>query len=114
MDKGCILSAVPRRKRSARWNDRAFALGRMLAAARIGAGMTPEELSSCAGIPRRYVAYLEDGRIDLIPLVAHARGYVRTYATAVGLNADEVTVAMCHLDRRARFINRELARLVAL
>ena len=44
--------------------------------------------------------------------VAHARGYVRTYATAVGLNADDVTLAMCRLDRRARFINRELANLV--
>jgi transcriptional regulator with XRE-family HTH domain len=114
VDNGCILSPVPRRKRSPRWDDRAFTLGRMLAVAREQAGMSAQELSSCAGIPRRYVAYLEDGRIDLIPLVAHARGYVRTYATAVGLDADEVTVAMCSLDRRARFINRELARLVNL
>jgi transcriptional regulator with XRE-family HTH domain len=114
VDKGGILSPVPRRRRSDRWNDRAFAFGRMLATARERAGISAEELSRSAGIPRRYVAYLEDGRLDLIPSVAHARGYVRTYARAVGLDADEVTVAMCRLDRRARFINRELANLVAL
>ncbi|MGH9278434.1 MAG: helix-turn-helix domain-containing protein, partial [Acidimicrobiales bacterium] len=58
------------------------------------------------------IAYIEDGRLDLIPVVAHARGYLRTYAAAVGLNPDDVTLAMCRFDLRARFINRELANLV--
>ncbi len=111
MDNGCILSPVPRRKRPVRWNTSAFALGRALAGAREEAGISLAELSQCAGIPRRYLAFIEDGRIDLIP-VAHARGYVRTYAIAVGLNPDDVTLAMCRFDRRARFVNRELANLL--
>lgn len=111
MDNRGILSPVPRHKRPAGWNRGAFALGRALAGAREQSGLSVRELSHCAGIPLRFLSYLEDGRIDLIP-VAHARGYVRTYASAVGLNADDATLAMCQFERRARFINRELAKLI--
>jgi hypothetical protein len=40
----------------------------------------------------RAIAYIEDGRIDLIPVVAHARGYLRTYAAAVEQGEDGVEI----------------------
>ncbi len=73
--------------------------------------MTEEELSRLAGVPAKYISIIDQGRLDLIPDAAHARGYVRTYASAVGLDQDAVTLAFCRLRLRARFVEEELIKL---
>lgn len=73
--------------------------------------MSQEDLARFAGIPLRFIAIIDQGRLDLIPEATHARGYVRTYASAVGLDQDAVTLLFCRLRGRARFIDHELDRL---
>jgi cytoskeletal protein RodZ len=99
------------RKHSAGWDGAAFELGRALAAAREESGISEQELSRFAGIPARFVTIIDQGRLDLIPDANHARGYVRTYASAVGLDQDAVTLMFCRLRRRARFVDAELDKL---
>ncbi len=99
------------RRRPAAWDAAAFELGRALAGARERNGLSQEDLARYAGIPIRFIAIIDQGRLDLIPEAAHARGYVRTYASAVGLDQDAVTLTLCRLRNRARFIDHELDRL---
>jgi cytoskeletal protein RodZ len=99
------------RRRPAAWDAAAFELGRALAGARERLNMSQEELARCAGIPIRFIAIIDQGRLDLIPEATHARGYVRTYASAVGLDQDAMTLLFCRLRGRARFIDHELNRL---
>lgn len=99
------------RRRPAAWDAAAFELGRALADARARLGITEDELARLAGVPAKYIAIIDQGRLDLIPDAAHARGYVRTYASAVGLDQDAVTLAFCRLRLRARFVEEELIKL---
>ena len=101
-----------RRRVSPSWDEGAFQLGRHLGTARERAGLTQHELSEVAGIPERFVLLIEDGRLDLLPDPSHARGYLRTYASAVGLNQEAVTLALCRLRTSASFVEKELAQLV--
>ena len=73
--------------------------------------MSQEDLARFAGIPIRFIAIIDQGRLDLIPEATHARGYVRTYASAVGLDQDAMTLMLCRLRGRARFIDHELDKL---
>ena len=99
------------RRRPAAWDAAAFELGRALAAARERKGLSQEDLARYAGIPIRFISIIDQGRLDMIPEATHARGYVRTYASAVGLDPDAVTLLFCRLRGRARFIDNELERL---
>jgi cytoskeletal protein RodZ len=89
-----------------------FQLGRALAGARQRAGLSQEELADVAGIPHRFVLLIEDGRLDLLPEQAHARGYIRTYAAAVGLDQEAVTLSLCQMRDGASFVMKDLAQLV--
>ncbi len=97
---------------AAGWDEGAFQLGRHLAAARLRARLTQHELAAVAGIPERFVMLIEDGRLDLLPDASHVRGYVRTYASAVGLNQEAVTLALCRLRSGSSFIEKDLAQIV--
>ena len=101
-----------RRRAGPGWDEGIFQLGRALAGARQRAGLTQEELADIAGIPHRFVMLIEDGRLDLLPEPSHARGYVRTYAAAVGLNQEAVTLSLCRLRTGASFVMKDLAQLV--
>ena len=101
-----------RRRISPTWDEGAFQLGRHLAGARERARLTQHDLAEVAGIPERFVVLIEDGRLDLLPEQSHARGYVRTYASAVGLNQEAVTLALCRLRTGASFVEKELAQLM--
>lgn len=94
------------------WDEGVFELGRYLANARLRARLTQHELAQVAGIPERFVVLIEDGRLDLLPEASHARGYVRTYASAVGLDQEAVTLALCRLRDGASFIEKDLAQIV--
>lgn len=65
-------------------------VGEELASARIALGQTVEEMATRLRIRRPYLEALEEGRLRDLPGPAYANGFVRTYATALGLDADEM------------------------
>jgi transcriptional regulator with XRE-family HTH domain len=101
-----------RRRKASGWDPGVFQLGRYLAAARERAGLAREEVAQYVGIPSRYVVLIEEGRLDLLPDPSHARGYVRTYAAAVGLDQEAVTLFLCRLRRGSSFVEKDLGRVV--
>lgn len=101
-----------RRRVGPGWDEGVFQLGRYLARARLHAGLTPHDLAESAGIPERFVMLIEDGRLDLLPDQSHVRGYVRTYAAAVGLDQEALTLALCRLRTGTSFVEKDFARLV--
>ncbi len=69
-------------------------------AARVGAelrlvrqrlGWTLEELAAGLRIRQPYLQAIEEGRLSALPGNAYAMGFVRTYATALGLDAAEMS-----------------------
>lgn len=64
-------------------------LGAELAIARERLGRTLPELSHLLRIRTPYLQALEQGRIDALPGRAYALAFLRTYATALGLDPDE-------------------------
>jgi cytoskeleton protein RodZ len=65
-------------------------LGEELASSRLALGLTTEEMATRLRIRRPYLEALEEGRLRDLPGAAYATGFVRTYATALGLDADEM------------------------
>ncbi|MBW4091145.1 MAG: DUF4115 domain-containing protein [Proteobacteria bacterium] len=64
-------------------------VGADLAVARERLGRTVPEMSHLLRIRLPYLEALEQGRIDALPGRAYALAFLRTYATALGLDADE-------------------------
>jgi cytoskeleton protein RodZ len=65
-------------------------LGEELASSRLALGLTTEEMATRLRIRRPYLEALEEGRLRDLPGAAYATGFVRSYATALGLDADEM------------------------
>nr|MCV4209477.1 DUF4115 domain-containing protein [Roseomonas sp. SXEYE001] len=65
-------------------------VGKELRDARLALGATLEEVADSLRINRRYLAALEEGRSDELPGSTYALGFVRTYARALGLDADDL------------------------
>ncbi|WP_458096932.1 helix-turn-helix domain-containing protein [Roseomonas sp. WA12] len=65
-------------------------VGEELRDARLALGATLEEVADNLRINRRYLAALEEGRSRDLPGPAYALGFVRTYARALGLDADDL------------------------
>lgn len=57
-------------------------------------GLSPQAVSERLHIRARYITAMEEGRYDLMPAKAYARGYMHSYAEFLGMDADEV-VARC-------------------
>lgn len=57
-------------------------------------GLSPQAVSERLHIRARYIMAMEEGRYDLMPAKAYARGYMHSYAEFLGMDADEV-VARC-------------------
>lgn len=66
------------------------AAGALLRAARERVGWTLAEIAAGLRIRSAYLEALEDGRVDELPGSAYALGFLRTYASALGLDADEI------------------------
>ena len=64
--------------------------GADLRAARERLGWLPEEVAAGLRIRRSYIEALEQGRIDLLPGNAYALGFLRTYASSLGLEPEEM------------------------
>ncbi|MBE9607716.1 helix-turn-helix domain-containing protein [Acetobacteraceae bacterium H6797] len=65
-------------------------VGEELRDARLSLGVSLEEAADKLRINRRYLAALEEGRVRDLPGVAYATGFIRTYAIAMGLDADDL------------------------
>lgn len=64
------------------------ALGPSLAAARLALGLDLRDAERETRIRTRYLAALEEEDFDALPGEAYAAGFLRTYATYLGLDAD--------------------------
>lgn len=53
-------------------------------------GLSPQAVSEQLHIRARYITAMEEGRYDLMPAKAYARGYMHSYAEFLGMDADEV------------------------
>ncbi|NKC29914.1 helix-turn-helix domain-containing protein [Falsiroseomonas selenitidurans] len=65
-------------------------VGEELRDSRLALGLSIEEIATRLRIRRPYLEALEEGRIRDLPGPAYAVGFVRAYATALGLDADEM------------------------
>ena len=65
-------------------------VGEELRDARIALGLSVEEISVRLRIRRPYLEALEEGRVRDLPGAAYAVGFVRAYATGLGLDADDM------------------------
>jgi len=79
-------------KRSARAENtvqEAARVGEELREARLALGVSVEDAATQLRINKRYLQALEEGRVKDLPGAAYAVGFVRSYATALGLDADD-------------------------
>ena len=65
-------------------------VGEELRDARVALGLSIEEMATQLRIRRPYLEALEEGRIRDLPGAAYAVGFVRAYATGLGLDADDL------------------------
>jgi cytoskeleton protein RodZ len=88
------VSAVPydakRSPRPEATAGEAARVGEELRDARAALGYSIEEMAGALRINRRYLAALEEGRVRDLPGPAYALGFVRSYSSALGLDADEM------------------------
>jgi cytoskeletal protein RodZ len=86
-----------------------FEIGSTLREARTGLGLELAEVERRTRIQGRFLAALEEERFDLLPGEVYARGFLRSYAEALGLDGQ------LFLDEyKARFGERELPELAPL
>jgi cytoskeleton protein RodZ len=64
-----------------------FEIGSSLRAARMRQGLELSQVEHDTRIRARYLAALEDERFDVLPGPAYAKGFLRTYADYLGLDA---------------------------
>jgi cytoskeletal protein RodZ len=53
-------------------------------------GMTLHELAQMTRIKMTYLEMIEQGEFDQLPPLPYSRGFVRTYATYIGIDPDAV------------------------
>jgi len=84
-----------------------------LRAQRERASLSIEAIARVTKIPERSLRQLEEGRFEELPADVFVRGFLRSYARVVGVNADDVVrrYAMCGLDPAP--VASELAQVAA-
>lgn len=65
-------------------------LGNRLKEARIAKGYSLEDLQDVTKIQKRYLAGIEEGNHSMMPGPFYARAFIKQYAEAVGLNANDL------------------------
>ncbi|HSJ38442.1 MAG TPA: RodZ domain-containing protein [Planococcus sp. (in: firmicutes)] len=65
-------------------------LGTRLKEARIAKGYSLEDLQEVTKIQKRYLAGIEEGNYSMMPGQFYVRAFIKQYADAVGMNADEL------------------------
>jgi transcriptional regulator with XRE-family HTH domain len=74
--------------------ERPTTIGEHLRATRTARHLTLEDVERDTRISRRYIEALEDERFDLLPAPVYARGFMRSYAAYLQLDATEAVLAM--------------------
>ena len=74
--------------------ERATLIGDRLRDARVARRLTLEDVERDTRISRRYLQALEDERFDVLPAPIYARGFMRSYAAHLGLDATEAVLSM--------------------
>jgi cytoskeletal protein RodZ len=74
-------------------------IGRYLKTEREVRQISLEELAQTTRIPLRHLASLEDDRLEKLPGDVFVRGFLKSYAKAVGLTIDEVLRRYEHQSR---------------
>ncbi|HQV02038.1 MULTISPECIES: helix-turn-helix domain-containing protein [unclassified Novosphingobium] len=69
-------------------------IGARLLRAREAAGMSRAQVAAITRIPERHLTSIEDGNFSALPSRTYAVGFSRSYAKAVGLDADEIVTAV--------------------
>lgn len=64
-------------------------------------GVSLEEVADATRIPVQSLAHIEDGRFDELPGEVFVKGFLKSYARAVGIRADDV-LARYGVEVRAR------------
>ncbi len=82
------------REEAAQRRERATSLGRRLRDARVMAGLSLADVERDTRINRVYIEAIEDARFDELPAPVYARGFVRSYARYLGLDAQEALAAV--------------------
>lgn len=65
-------------------------IGARLKEARIAKGLSLDELQEETKIQKRYLVAIEEGNLDILPGKFYARAFIKEYASAVGLDANEL------------------------
>lgn len=65
-------------------------MGTRLREARLAKGYSLEDLQDVTKIQKRYLAGIEEGNYSMMPGQFYVRAFIKQYADAVGLNADEL------------------------
>jgi cytoskeleton protein RodZ len=86
-----IGSKLPRAASDSDVAPMAPRVGADLRAARERLAWTIQDIAGVLRIRGQYLVALEEGRIDELPGVAYAVGFLRTYAITLGLDPDELT-----------------------
>jgi cytoskeletal protein RodZ len=73
-------------------DDRLLAFGKWIVRERELRGLEPDEVARATRLTRSLVDALESGEEARMPPRAYVVGYLRAYAAAVGLDADEVVL----------------------
>lgn len=65
-------------------------LGELLKNERLKKGISLDELQEITKIRTKYLKAIEDGDLNVIPALVYAKGFVKSYAEALGLDGDEL------------------------
>ena len=69
-------------------------VGQRLRQAREARSLSLEQVAQTTFMRARYLQALEEGRLDLLPSIAQARGFLRAYAGFLGLDTEELLVEL--------------------
>ncbi len=73
-------------------------VGKKLSSARTAQSLSLEHASQATHIRVHYLEALEQGELDLIPSQAQARGFLRSYASFLGLDSEQIALASQEVD----------------
>jgi len=79
-------------------------IGAILQSARLARSITIEDAERVTRIPRRYLEALEQENYGILPAPVYARGFLRSYASYVGLDLSNSSLQQEFIDQILEFI----------
>ncbi|MEX2031723.1 MAG: helix-turn-helix domain-containing protein, partial [Dehalococcoidia bacterium] len=92
-----LRGAVPDlalREEAAKRAERAVAMGKRLRDSRVAAGLSVMDVERDTRINRVYIDAIEGARFEELPAPVYARGFTRSYARYLGIDAEEAAAAV--------------------